>query len=193
MGVETDALSSTVLVAGVRPSCAGATEQVLKICAEVGEATVLTLAQVRSAVDSWRWPGSDVWVVENPSVMASALAAFGSECPPLVCVSGWPSAAGILLLRVMGGAGARIHYHGDLDGDGLRIATHLGVKAGAQPWRMSASDYGRALARRPHGPSAGRVSDVPWDPALAPAMRAAGVAVTEESVLEDLLLDLREG
>jgi uncharacterized protein (TIGR02679 family) len=189
-GVETDALSSTVLVAGLRLPEEGYVGTLLGACAEVGEAAVLTLAQVRD-LRGGVVPEA-VHVVENPSVMASALTRLGATCPPLVCTSGWPSAAGVLLLRIIGDSGARLRYHGDLDGDGLRIAAHLVARVGATPWRMTTTDYEAALARRPAGPAVGRVSDVPWDPQLGPSMRASGVAVTEESVVEDLLGDLRE-
>ena len=188
-GVETDVLSSTVLVAGLRMPGEGHVGTVLDACADAGEAAVLTLAQVRT-VEVGGAPAR-VHVVENPSVMASALARFGPACPPLVCTSGWPSAAGVVLLRVLRDSGAQLHYHGDLDGEGLRIVAHLVARVGATPWRMTTTDYEAALARRSAGPPAGRVTDIPWDRQLGTSMRAAGVAVTEESVVEDLLSDLR--
>ena len=192
MGIAADALSSTVLVAGCRPRTAGPVGAILTLCADHAQAAVLTLDQVRVASTRWDWNPPDVHVVENPSVVAAAVARFGRRCPPLACVSGWPSAAGTLLLRTMAATGARIHYHGDLDGDGLRIAAHLVTKVGARPWRLTTRDYREALSRREVGPSAGRVPDVPWDDELAPAMRATGIAVTEESVIETLLADLAE-
>jgi hypothetical protein len=36
----------------------------------------------------------------------------------------------------------------------------------------------------------GRPADAPWDPRLAPAMRAAKVRIDEELVLDDLVGDL---
>jgi uncharacterized protein (TIGR02679 family) len=199
LGVETDALSSTVLVAGLRARsrrAAGARDHaglILAACADAGDAAVLTLAQVRTLVghgETALAAAHDVHVVENPSVTAAALARFGVRCPPLVCTSGWPSTAGMLLLRALAAGGARLHYHGDLDGDGLRIAAHLVARTGAVPWRMTRADYELALARRPAGPPAGRISDVPWDAGLGPALRASGVTVTEEAVIDDLLGDL---
>jgi uncharacterized protein (TIGR02679 family) len=191
MGIEGDALSSTVLVAGCRPSTAGPVGTVLTACADHAQAAVVTLEQVRVAATRWCWNAPEVHVVENPSVMAAAVARFGPTCPPLVCISGWPSAAGTLLLRTMAAAGTQIHYHGDFDGDGLRIAAHLVAKVGAQPWRLTTQDYRNALSRRPIGPRVGGiVPEVPWDAELAIAMRAEEMAVTEESVVEDLLDDL---
>src|SRR3954451_9963284 len=87
-------------------------------------------------------------------------------------------------------AGALLRYHGDLDGDGLRSAGPLAARVRGGPGGMTAVDYRAALDRRPGGPPAGRVSDVPWDRDLGPALRASGVAVTEESVLDVLLDDL---
>jgi len=96
----------------------------------------------------------------------------------------------VLLLRAVADTGATLRYHGDLDGPGLRIAAHVMAKTGASAWRMSADDYRAGLGRRDEGPTVGRVPDAPWDDRLAPAMRASGVAVTEESILDLLMNDL---
>jgi uncharacterized protein (TIGR02679 family) len=128
-------------------------------------------------------------VVENPSVVAAGLARFKLDCPPLVCTSGWPNTAVIELLRQLAAAGASLAYHGDLDGEGLRIAAYVIAKSGAVPWRMTTADYTAARGGGPR-PPAGRVTDVPWDPGLGPAMREHGVAVPEEAVLGVLIDDL---
>lgn len=196
-GVDTDALSSTVLVAGLRPESTGIAERLLTACAEQGEAAVLTLAHMRASEAGWhmRSAGSPtgVNVVENPSVMAAALRHHGAECPPLICLSGWPSAAAVLLLRLLRDDGVDIRYHGDFDGAGLRIAAHVMAKVEARPWRMSTSDYLTALQGRRSGPPVGTVPDAPWDDELGPALRASGMCVPEESVIDLLLADLGGG
>ena len=55
---------------------------------------------------------------------------------------------------------------------------------------MTAADYRSAV--RVRGPSVGRVTDAPWDPDLADAMREAGVAVAEEHVAESLLGEMAQ-
>jgi uncharacterized protein (TIGR02679 family) len=147
---------------------------------------VVTLAQLRGAAELAAGPA--VHVVENPSVLAMAVRRFGTACPPLVCPSGWPSTAAILLLRALRGAGGELRYHGDLDGEGLRIAAYVIDKAGAVPWRMSTVDYLDAVGDR--GPPVGRVTEAPWDPDLAPALAHRGVSVPEERVASLLLDDL---
>ncbi|GAB3487801.1 TIGR02679 family protein [Amycolatopsis cihanbeyliensis] len=188
-GVSVDQLSTQVLVAGLRPEGDALACRLARACAAEGEAVALTLAQLRG-VDRFAVAEPVVWVVENPSVLSAALRRFGTDCPPLVCTAGWPSSAGVLLLRLLAAAGADLRYHGDLDGDGVRIAAYVLAKTGAQPWRMSAEDYRAALRTRPHGPSPGRVTEAPWDAELAPALREHGVAVVEERVTGLLLDDL---
>ncbi|MFC4120732.1 TIGR02679 family protein [Nonomuraea zeae] len=183
-GVACDALSTTVLVAGLRPVGDSALARVLRIWD--GQASVITLAQLTEPLPVGE---REVRVVENPTVLALAQRRFGAACPPMVCTSGWPNSAAIRLLRSL--PGARLRYHGDFDGEGLRIAAYTMAKTGAEPWRMSAADYLRALgdhraARLPPG----RVTDAPWDAELAPAMRAHGLAIPEELVAESLLDDL---
>lgn len=104
----------------------------------------------------------------------------------LTCVNGWPSTAAILLLRRLRVAGCSLLDHGDLDREGIRLAAYIIAKTGATPWRMSTVDYLGAVP--PGGSSAGRITDAPWDPDLAPAMGPHRLAVSEERVL-DLLLD----
>jgi uncharacterized protein (TIGR02679 family) len=190
-GVATDELSSTVLAAGFRITGDGLVETLLRACAEAGQGAVLTLSQLRST-GPWRNLPGDVRVVENPALMALALREFGSRCPPLVCIAGWPSAAGILLLQRLAAAGARLWYHGDFDGDGLRIAANVVARTGARPWRMTTDDYLSALGEPPVGPLVGRVTAVPWDATLATEMIRVGVAVPEEKVAPTLLRELRE-
>jgi uncharacterized protein (TIGR02679 family) len=180
-GVACDALSTTVLVAGLRPAGDSDLARVLRIWD--GRPSVITLAQLGDPLDLGE---RDVWVVENPTVVALAQRRFGPSCPPMVCTSGWPNSAAIRLLRSL--PGTRLRYHGDFDGEGLRIAAYTMAKTGAEPWRMSTADYLRALTDRSLSP--GRVTDAPWDPDLGPAMRAHGIAVPEELVAEGLLDDL---
>jgi uncharacterized protein (TIGR02679 family) len=186
-GVASDELSTVVLMAGIRPAGTGLLRDVLTACADAGQAAALTLAQVRLPGPA-PFPAGDVHVVENPSVLALALDRFGVGCPPMVCTSGWPNNAAILLLRCLAKNGARLRYHGDFDGEGIRIAAYVLAKTAAEPWRMSARDYLDAVATHSHGPEVGRVTAAPWDAGLAPAMTQQRTAIVEENVA-DLLLD----
>ncbi|MGW1927171.1 TIGR02679 family protein [Streptomyces massasporeus] len=177
-GVADDELSATVLVGGLRAAGDGLLARLTGMCAEAGEAASLTLAHVRK-------PGelilpaaaSTVHVVENPSILALALRRFGPGCPPLVCTSGWPNSAAIQFLRLLADQGAALRYHGDLDGEGIRIAAYVLDKTPARPWRMTATDYREAVAAHPRGPKPGRITEAPWDSELAGAMTERDTAV----------------
>jgi uncharacterized protein (TIGR02679 family) len=185
-GVTGDELSTTVLVAGFTRADPGALASTLATWATAGQAAVVTLAQLRAAPPLRGV--TPVHVVENPSILAMAVRRFGPACPPLVCTAGWPNTAAVLLLRGLRTAGATLHYHGDLDGEGLRIAAYLISRTGALPWRMSTTDYLATVTE--HGPTPGRLTDAPWDPHLAAALAEHGVAVPEERVAPILLDDL---
>lgn len=189
-GVACDALSTTVLVAGLRPAGDGVLARTLRMWADAGHAAAVTLEQLRDSPDL-RAAAPDVWATENPSILALAVQRFGDRCPPLVCSSGWPNSAVIGLLRALARSGAALHYHGDFDGDGLRIAAHVMAKTGARPWRMSSHDYLAALdGTHTAFRAPGRVSEAPWDADLARHVSAHGAAVLEEKVAEVLLEDL---
>ncbi|MFJ9815366.1 DUF2399 domain-containing protein [Streptomyces sp. NPDC101151] len=128
--------------------------------------------------------------MENPSILALALRRFGTGCPPLACRSGWPNSAAIQLLRMLADNGAGLRYHGDFDGEGIRIAAYVLDKTPARSWRMAAADYRAAVARTSHGPEPGRVTEAPWDPDLVQAMTEHGTAAVEELVADVLLEDL---
>lgn len=186
-GVACDALSTTVLTAGLRPLGNSPLATTLRIWSGTGQAAQVLLAHLRAspveAVDH-----ATIWTVENPAVVEAALQHFGRRCPAVVCTSGWPNTAVVELLRQLRQAGARLLYHGDLDGDGLRIASYVIARTGAVPWRMTADDYLAAVDRSTT--PTGRIPDVPWDPALADAIRRRGRAVSEERVTRVLLDDM---
>lgn len=182
-GIADDQLSSTVLAAGLRPAPGNTVSDVLRLCANAGLAASLTLQQLRTTAALTGAP-PDVWIFENPSVLAVALDRFGDRCPPLVCTSGWPSSAGIVLLDRLREAGAALHYHGDFDGEGLRIAANVVAQSGAVPWRMTSADYLAAVAE---GPPVGRVTAVPWDAELSGHLTRIGTTVPEERLATALL------
>ncbi|MDQ0716746.1 uncharacterized protein (TIGR02679 family) [Streptomyces luteogriseus] len=193
-GVADDELSATVLVGGLRPVGDGLLARVATACTEAGQATSLTLAHVRypGEFTLFEAPVPVVHVVENPSILALALRRFGPCCPPLVCTSGWPNSAAIQLLRLLADHGAALRYHGDFDGEGIRIAAYVLDKTSARPWRMTAAEYRAAVARNPRGPQPGRITEAPWDLELAEVMAEHDTAVVEELVAEVLLKDLAD-
>ncbi|WP_030058159.1 MULTISPECIES: TIGR02679 family protein [Streptomyces] len=186
-GVADDELSTSVLAVGLRADGDGPVAGIARMCADAGHPVSLTLAQLRTPGD-YTGPAGPVHITENPSVLALALRRFGPRCPPLVCTSGWPNTAVIHLLRRLADDGASLHYHGDFDGEGIRIAAHVLAKTGAVPWRMAADDYQAAVPRVPSGPDPGRLTPAPWDRALVDSMAELRTAVVEE-VVADLLLD----
>ncbi|WP_017612020.1 TIGR02679 family protein [Nocardiopsis salina] len=187
-GVDCDAHSSTVLVLGLCPEGSGPLASTLRMWTEAGRAVSVTLDQLDSEELVCRSPV--VHVVENPSVLALAQRRLGSRCPPLVCVAGWPGNAAVALLQRLAARGTALRYHGDFDGEGLRIAAHVMARTGALPWRMGAGDYLEAVERVRAAPSPGRLTPAPWDPGLDRALASHGVAVHEERVAERLLHDL---
>jgi uncharacterized protein (TIGR02679 family) len=182
-GVADDGLSNVVLAAGLRPADDGIASEILRACADSGHAAVLSLGQVRSSDLTAGLP-AEAWVFENPSVLAMALARFGRRCPPIVITAGWPNSAAIALLSKLASAGVTLHYHGDFDGEGLRIAAAVAARTGAVPWRMTSADYLAAVAE---GAPVGRVTDIPWDADLAANLTRLGATLSEERIAANLL------
>jgi uncharacterized protein (TIGR02679 family) len=187
--VDCDPLSAQVLVLGLRPRGEGLLARHLRESAVEGEPRRVTLRELQRGTIEVA-PGTDVFVCENPAVIAAAADAHGSRAAALVCVEGVASTAAMELLRSLAGAGARIHVRADFDWAGLRIANQVMAATGGAPWRFRAEDYERVLSD--DGAElrlSGSAAPSPWDPRLSDRMAAAGFAVPEEKVLESILAD----
>jgi uncharacterized protein (TIGR02679 family) len=191
-GVIPDDLSGHVLLLGLAPAGGGRVGEGLRAFAAAGEPVKLTLRQLAAGL---AFPGvARIHVCENPVVVAAAADRWGAACPPLACLEGFPSFAARRLLADLAKDGAEVLYHGDFDWAGLAVANSLREAVPFRPWRFTAADYRAAVATagEPAG-LAGRPVDAAWDPGLAAAMAEAGAAVEEETVLGELLEDLRPG
>lgn len=157
-----------------------------------GEPGYASLRQLLRSPPPFAVAGRDVFVCENPNVVAIAADRLGVHCAPLVCTDGMPAAAQRTLLGQLVRTGAHLRYHGDFDWAGVRIANRVMRAFAARPWRMGANDYEAAAMTAPHGQ---RTLENPavaalWDPALAPAMCRRRVAIDEEAVAGTLIEDL---
>ena len=181
-GVLVNELARPVLFLNLPGSAAGAS----------GEPGYLSLRALMRSAAGWDVAARDVYVCENPNLVAIAADALGAHCAPLVCTDGMPAAAQRALLLQLARAGARLHYHGDVDWPGIAIANTVVETFAARPWRFGAHDYraaleGNALATRA---LAGAAVDARWDRALAVAMQAHGRAIDEEALAHILMPDL---
>lgn len=193
VGVLCDPLSVHVLVLGVRPLGRGRLARALTAASEEGEPQRITLRELERADLRWE-EGDEVFVCENPSVVAAAADRLANRVAPLICVEGVPSTAALLLLRSLGDAGSRLRFRCDFDWMGLRIGQSLAALPGAVPWRFSTADYLESLASiREPAPLTGTPLSVTWDSALADQMASRAAAVYEEQLIERLLSDLACG
>jgi uncharacterized protein (TIGR02679 family) len=157
-----------------------------------GEPTYLSLRFLLRAAPCWEVAGQDIFVCENPNLLAIAADKLGARCGPLACTDGMPAAAQRTLLTQLAQAGARLRYHGDFDWPGVRIGNHVIRQYGALAWRFQAPDYVAAIqsAPRPGRGLEGPQTAASWDPSLAPAMQLHQQAIAEELVADCLLGDL---
>ncbi len=191
-GIVVDELSSRVLTLGLTAHPDGSTGNAVNLWSAAGEPLILSLRLLTNCPPTFT-PGAEVFLCENPTVLAAAADRLGPDCPPLVCTEGQPGTAVTTLLDQLTATGARLRYHGDFDWYGIAIANFLHRRYAWQPWRFTASDY---LSARPSAEPQqldGTARQALWDPELDAAMSARGIQIEEEHVLEDLLADLREG
>jgi uncharacterized protein (TIGR02679 family) len=183
-GVHVDAVSSTCLALGLHARGDGPAAQRLHLAAGAGDPVHLTPRDLRG-IELAAHP--HVLVCENPRVLEAVADQFAGAVPT-VCTAGQPALVVLDVLRRLAQAGATLRYHGDFDWPGITIANRLVTEADVVPWLMRKADY-EAAARR--GPAALPLAGTPvvacWDDTLHAAMNRHGVAVHEESVLNNLL------
>jgi uncharacterized protein (TIGR02679 family) len=150
----------------------------------------LTLPPRTLAASSWSAGAGVVFVTENPSVLSAASIPEAR----VVCTSGTPSTVEVAALAALADAGWQLLVRADFDDAGLNhVAAILASAPGARPWRMGVTDYRRGL-RTGDGSVPLRIERLPatpWEPALAAVMATEGVAVFEESLLDELVCDVR--
>jgi uncharacterized protein (TIGR02679 family) len=183
-GVYVDSVSSTCLVLGLQAGGGSATARRLRLAAEAGDPVHITPRDLRG-IELTAHPR--VLVCENPRVLEAIADRFAGAVPT-VCTSGQPALVVLDVLRRLAQAGATLRYHGDFDWPGIAIANRLVTEAGVVPWLMGKTDYEAAIRRRSAAlPLAGTPVAACWDDTLRAAMTRHGIAVHEESVLNDLL------
>jgi uncharacterized protein (TIGR02679 family) len=190
VGVLAGELTNPVLTLNLPGDPRTVTGRALALWTEAGQPVHLTARQLlRDPPDLSALQGRDVFVCENPTVVAEAANRLGADAAPLICANTHPGGAATVLLRQLGAGGARLRYHGDFDWPGVTIANGMLARFGALPWRLDAGAY-QSAADEDGPPLRGRPVTATWDPALTQAMRELGVQVEEERVLDNLLADL---
>jgi uncharacterized protein (TIGR02679 family) len=191
VGVDVDALAGSVLALNLPAIDQGLTGWSLARHTAVGEPVRLTGRQLLThPPDLAPVQSRPVYICENPAVVAAAAHRLGPRCAPILCTEGQPRVPLRLLVSQIVAAGGRLLVRADFDWGGVGIVNGLLERYGnsARPWRMGRADY---LAL-PAGPPlrTDRRRETPWEPVLASAMVSRGVAVHEESLLPELLIDL---
>ena len=139
--------------------------------------------------------GSDIYIVENSGVFSSLLDALTAarRCVPLLCLHGQPKLASWALLDRLAASGARLHYSGDYDPEGLAIAEKLLRRyPGARPWHYEAAAYAPRTRAKLTATRLKQLADI-TSPALQPAaaaIRQQKYAYYQESFADQLAKDL---
>lgn len=190
-GVLCDELSAPVLTLGLRAHNRSVTGDALRLYADAGEPTFLSLRQLLKSppIFSRDCVGEVAFICENPTVVSAAASSLKQQSAPLICTQGQPTTGIHVLLRQLTAAGIRLHYHGDFDWPGVQMANAIIHRHNARPWRMSSTDYKAAAPKSL--PLMGVPVLASWDHALTEAMKECGHAVHEEQVIDTLVRDLR--
>jgi uncharacterized protein (TIGR02679 family) len=160
-----------------------------------GQPDYASLRWLMRSRPEWDVAGKDVYVCENPNIVAIAADHLGKRCGPLVCTDGMPAAAQRELLSQLRTAGAKLWYHGDFDWPGIRIANLMHRQHGVVAWHMDETAFAAAVeSSKGLGKKlSGTEVVATWAPSLQFHMARHGLAIQEEAVAASLLVDLVRG
>ncbi len=192
LGVTVNELARPALALNLCAHDDSSAATLARAAASQGEPVHLSLRALLRQPPAWDVAGRDVFVCENPAVVAIAADALGATSAPLVCTEGMPAAAQRTLLAQLAGRGGQLRYHGDFDWPGLAVGNFVMRTFGAAPWRFGLEDYLAAACPDRGGllTAAGRV-EAAWDARLSAAMAERLIVVHEEAVADVLLRDLQ--
>jgi uncharacterized protein (TIGR02679 family) len=190
VGVVSDSVSATVLVANLRPAGEGILARHLRERAAARLPTHLCARDLAHETLALPRP-EPVFACENPRVLEAALDRGSTAA--LVCVQGSPTIVTVELLTQLTQAGCTIAYRGDFDWAGIAIANRLIAQTGCSTWLYDTETYVQHIAEaKVEGrvALAGAPVEARWDHELAPAMLEAGAAIHEEALLGSLVARL---
>ena len=192
VGVDCDDLLGGLLAVGIAPDGW-----------HVPACEPLTLPPRVLARCAWPRPTSAqewVFVTENPSVTAAAIElaeALDDGSIRLVCTAGTPSQVENAAIARLTTTGWNVAVRADFDPAGINhVAALLDAGPAAHVWRMTTPDYLASLERDDdqHVPLKDTpLPPTPWDPTLAEEIASRAVITFEESLLDQLVEDLRRG
>ena len=190
LGVTVNELAAPALCLNLPASGNAPAAKLARAAAESGEPFHLTLRMLLRTPPAWVVADRQIFVCENPSILAIAAENLGERCAPMICTNGMPAAAQQTLLRQVVARGARLEYHGDFDWPGIQIGNFMMRELKAAPWRFSTPNYESACSGANKTLSLEARIDASWDQELSVAMSANLESVHEEALAGTLMEDL---
>lgn len=135
-----------------------------------------------------------IYAVENQMLFSQLCEALRDRFVAVLCTSGQPKVASLLMLDMLCKSGCTIYYSGDLDPEGIMIADRLIARNPKQihPWHYSVDDYEQSLSEEHIGDSRlkqlDKVKCAYFQP-LIKALRQHQRAGYQEALLKRLIED----
>ena len=143
---------------------------------------------------------NSIYVCENPQVFEEVVEQQKGEgtSPTVICTSGWPSVAALLLLDVLlvQSADNMLYYSGDFDIKGLQIAAYLMTRypERCHLWHFDSDAYAMALQNGGVAASANELAMLDTLPPvfaeLVSTMQEKGMWAYQEGITQVLARDV---
>lgn len=138
---------------------------------------------------------SIVYVVENQMLFSHLCDVLRDYSVSILCTSGQPKAASLLMLDLLCKSGLTIYYSGDLDPEGILIADRLISRNPKQivPWHYSVNDYLLSLSNEQLNDHRLKQLDKIKNACFLPLCKAVKQykkAGYQEALLEQMVIDM---
>ncbi len=146
-GILPDDISSFTTCYGIHFYEESGEHEAYRYFIEKGEKYVVTLSNFGRLVsaDSAR---KKVFIIENQMVFSQICEEMHGREYALLCTSGQPKTASLLLIDLLVQSGCTLYYCGDMDPEGVEIADRIVARNPGQilPWRMTETEYYSSMA-----------------------------------------------
>lgn len=139
-----------------------------------------------------------VYAVENQMLYSHLCEVLRDTTVAIICTSGQPKTASLLMLDLLCNSGHIIYYAGDLDPEGILIADRLITRNPKYiyPWHFTVEDYQRSLSNENLSESRLKQLDHisnPYFQPLCESIKQQKKAGYQEALLEVMLEDMKKG
>lgn len=147
--IEIDSISSFTAAFGIELYTSSGIHKAYEEFIKNSEDYLISLSNLKKIVraDCKR---KKVFVIENQMIFSYLCECFKNKEVALLCTSGQPKTASLILIDMLCQSNCTLYYSGDIDPEGIEIADKLIKRGNGKiiPWHFSLDDYNKSISNK---------------------------------------------